>query len=147
MSVTGASTVLGVAYFVIKASRRFSRAYQYHWPQVAKQRHHLWKVKQRYQINRYCKLLNKQKHIVGCWKCNSDKILLTQCKYKSLIWIYRWTRWATGLQPTQFRWVGSLPWNLARVGSSGLWTTQTTNLAMVRFRHGPGPEVTVRNCC
>ena len=48
-------------------------------------------MKHRYQINRSCKLLNKHKHIIGCWKRDSDKILLTHCKYTSLIWIYRWT--------------------------------------------------------
>jgi hypothetical protein len=93
-------------------------------------------VKHRYQINRYCKLLNKQKLINGCWKLHFDKILLTYCKYKSLIWIYRWTRCATRWQPAQFRRVGSLRWNRTWVGSSGLLTTQTANLATVRF--GPG---------
>jgi len=102
-------------------------------------------VKHWYQINRYCKLLNKQKLINGCWKLDFDKILLTHCKYKSLIWIYRWTRCATRWQPTQFREIGSLPWNRTRVGSSGLLTTWTANLSTVRFGPRPGPEVTVRN--
>jgi hypothetical protein len=85
----------------------------------------------------------KQKHIVGCWKRDFDKILLTHCKFSSLIWIYRWTRWHS----VQFRWVRSLPWNRTRVASSSLWTTSTTNLAMVQFGPGPQPDVTVRNRC
>ena len=97
-------------------------------------------MKHRYQINRYCKLLNKQKHIVGCWKGDSDRILLTHCKYKSIIWIYRWTRWATRLLPARFRWVGSLPWNRTRVGSLDVLTTQTANLATVRFGLDPDPD-------
>ena len=70
---------------------------------LASQKYHISKVKYRYQITRLCKLLNKQKHIVGCWKCDFDKILLTHCKFKNLIWIYRWTSWATRWQPTQTR--------------------------------------------
>jgi hypothetical protein len=101
----------------------------------------------RYQINRYCKLLNEQKHIICCWKRDSDNVLLTHFKYKSLIWICWWTRWATHWQPTQFRWVGRLPWNRIRVGSSGVLTIRTGNVATVRFGTGPRPEVTVRNSC
>jgi len=112
---------------------------------LASLKYHISKVKHRYQINRHCKLLNKQKHVVGCCKCDSDKILLTHCNFKSLIWIYRWTRWATLWQRAQSRRVGSLPWNGTRVGSSGLMTTRTANLATVRFEPGSGPEVTVRN--
>ena len=114
---------------------------------LSRQKYHILKVKHRYQINRYCKLLNKQKLINGCWKLDFDKILLTHCKYKSLIWINRWICCATRWQPTQFRQVGSLSWNRTRVSSSGLLMTRTANLATVRFVPGPGPEVTVRNRC
>jgi len=57
----------------------------------ATQKCHISKVKYRYQITRYCQLLNKQKHIVGCCKGDFVMILLTPCKFRSLIWIYRWT--------------------------------------------------------
>jgi hypothetical protein len=110
---------------------------------LARQTYHISNVKHKYQINPYCKLLNKQKHIVGCCKHDFDTILMTTCKFKSLIWINRWTRW----QPAQFWQVGSLPSNRTRVGSSGLLTTRTANLAEVRFGPGPGPQVTVRNRC
>jgi len=74
---------------------------------LARQKYHTSKVKHKYHINQYWKLLNKQKHIVGCSKCDFDKILMTTCKFKSFIWIYRWTRWATRWQPAQFWRVGS----------------------------------------
>jgi len=66
-----------------------------------------------------------QKHILGSWKRDFDKILFTYSKSKSLHWIYRWTRWATQWQPAQFKCVGSLPLNCTRVDSSGIWTTRT----------------------
>jgi len=105
------------------------------------------KVKYRFQINLYCKLQSIQKHIIGCWKRHFNIIQLTNSKNKSLIWIYRWTRWATRWQPAQFRRVGSLPLNRTRVDGSVLLTTGTANLATVRFGAGLGPEVTVRNHC
>jgi len=37
--------------------------------------------------------------------------------------------------------------NRTRIDSSGVLTTQTANLATVRFWPGPGPEVTVWNRC
>jgi hypothetical protein len=52
---------------------------------LARQKYHISKVKHKYQINQYCMLLNKQKHIVGCCKCDFDKISMTTCKFKSLI--------------------------------------------------------------
>ena len=88
-----------------------------------------------------------QKHIIGCWKRHFNIIQLTNSKNKSLIWIYRWTRWATHWRPAQFRRVGSLHLNRTRVDGSGLLTTRTANLAVVRFGPRPGPEVTVRNRC
>jgi len=146
MSVNGASTVLGLAYFVIKSSWDL-RVHNCNIDRLARQKYHISKVKYRYQITRYCQLLNKPKHIVGCWKCDLDKILLTHCKFKSRIWIYRWTRWATRWQPAQIRLVGSVPWNRTPVGSSGSLTTQTANLATAQFGPGPRHEVTVRNHC
>jgi len=80
-----------------------------------------------------------QKHILGCWKHDFDKILLIYTKNKSLNWINGWTRW----KPTRFRRVGSLPSNCTRVDSSGSFTTQSAKVAMDRVGPGPGPEVTV----
>jgi hypothetical protein len=67
------------------------RVHRRNFDHHARQKYHISKVKHKYQIDRYCKLLNKQKHIVGCWKRDFDKILLTTCKFKRLIGIYRWT--------------------------------------------------------
>jgi len=100
-----------------------------------------------FQINRHCTLQSMQKCITGCWKHDFDKILLTNCKNKSRIWIYGWTRWATHWQPTQFRSARSIPSNRTQVDISGSVTTWTASLATDRFRPGPGPEVTVRNRC
>jgi len=38
-------------------------------------------------------------HILGCWKHDFDKILLTYWNNKWLNWIYGWTRWANRWQP------------------------------------------------
>ena len=112
-----------------------------------RQQYNISKVKHRFQINRYCKLECMQKHTIGCWNRDFDKILLTNSKNNSLIWIYGWTRWATCWQPAQFRRVGSSLMNCVGVDGSGLVITGTANLAMLRFGPGPGPEVKVRNRC
>ena len=88
-----------------------------------------------------------QKHILGCWKRDFDKILLTYCTTMWLIWIYGWTWWATCCQPAQFRGVWSSPLKRTRVDSSGSLPSQTANLVAVRFGPGPGPDVTVRIRC
>jgi len=102
------------------------------------QKYHISKVKHRYQINRYCKLLNKQKRILGSWERDFDKILLTHCKYRSLIWIYTWTRWATCWQPAQFSRVRILPSNRTRVDGSCLLTNRTRTQS-----DGPEPLLTL----
>jgi len=79
-----------------------------------------------------------QKPIIGCWKHDFDKILLTHCKNRNCIWIYRWTHWETRWQPPQFRRVGSWPSNRTRVGGLGLLTTWTANLKTVQFGPRPG---------
>jgi len=111
------------------------------------QKYNLSKVKHWFQISWYCMLQSMQKHILGCWKRDSDKILLTYSKNKSLNWIDGWTHWVTCWQPTQFRQVGSLPSNGTQVDSSGLLTTRTASLATVQVGLKPGPGVTVRNRC
>jgi len=110
-------------------------------------KYNLSKVKHQFQINWYCKLQSMQKHIVGCWKCDFHKILLTYSKNKSLNWISGWTRWETHWEPAQFRRVTSLPSKRIWVDSSGLLPTRTANLATVQVAPGPGPKVTVRNHC
>jgi hypothetical protein len=127
-------------------SRLSSHSERNYWPPwLAKIQ--ISQVKYRFEINLYCKLQSIQTHVIGCWKCYCGKILSTNSKNKSLVSIYRWTRWAIGWQSAQFRQVGILPLNCTQVDCSGLLTTQTANLATVRFGPGPGPEVTVRNHC
>jgi len=111
------------------------------------QKYNLSKVKHQFQINWYCKLQSMHKSILGCWKCDFDKILLTYSKNKSFIWIYGWTRWVTCWQPAQFRQVRSLPLNHTQVDHWGWLTTWTANLATVQFGPGTGPKVTVQNRC
>jgi len=111
------------------------------------QKYNILKVKHRYHINRYCKLHNMQKRIIGRWKRDFDKVQLTNCKYKSLIGIYSWTHWATRWKHAQFRRVGSSPSNRTWVDSSSFLMTRPSNLATVQFVPGPGPKLTVWNRC
>jgi len=112
-----------------------------------RRRYNLFKDKHRFKINRYRKLQNMHKHIIGCWKCDFDKILLTNCKYRSRIWIYRWTHWSTLWQPAHSRRVQTIPSNSTWVDSLGLWMSRSAMLATVRFGHFPRPKVMVRNHC
>jgi len=80
------------------------------WPKYI-----ILKVKHGFQMNRYCSLQNFQKPIIGCWKRDLDKILSRNCKKKSLIPIYRWTRWATSWQPAQFERVGVYHPNVSKL--------------------------------
>jgi len=86
-----------------------------------------------------------QKHIIGGWICDFDKILWTDCNNKNLIWIYRWTRRETWSQPAQPRWVGGFLSNCTRVDNSVVLTTRTANMGTVWFGPGTGPEAMVRN--
>jgi len=79
-----------------------------------------------------------QKDIFGCWKRDFDKILFTYSKNKILNWISGWTRWATRLQPAQFRWVGRLPSNRTQVDSLGVW--QPGPPVCQRFGLDPDPD-------
>jgi len=88
-----------------------------------------------------------QQHILGCWKRDFDKLLLTYSINMSLNWVYGWTRWATRWQPAKSRQVGTLPSNRIGVDSSCVFTTRTANVAKVQFWPGPGPEVMVQNRC
>jgi len=100
-----------------------------------------------FQNNQYCNVQNMQKVIVGCWKCDSDKILVLYTKNKSIIWIDRWTHWTTRWQPAQFRRVMRCPWNHTWIDGSPVLTSRTANLEMGHFRPVPGPKGPVLNCC
>jgi hypothetical protein len=83
MSVNGVSTVLGLTYLVITILHSSSCTKQNNWlPWYAKI--HIRKENYRFQITRYCKLENMPQHIIGCWKRDFDKLLLTNCKNKYL---------------------------------------------------------------
>jgi len=41
--------------------------------------------------------------IIRCWISGFGKMQLSGSKNKSIIWIYKWTRWTTCWQPAQFR--------------------------------------------
>jgi hypothetical protein len=111
------------------------------------QEYNIWTVKHRFQLHWYYKLQSVQKCIIGCWKRDSDKILITNNKHKSHTRNYRWTGRATHWQHTQFRPVWSLPSNSTQVDGSGSLTTTYTQCGNVRFGSRSGPEVTVRNGC
>jgi len=91
------------------------------------------KLKHQFQINLYQKLQSIQKHIIGCWKRYFDMILLTNSKNKSLIWIYRWTRWLV-LATVPDRHFGSRSGskpNLCQIGGPGRQLTQTAHLGTI----------------
>jgi len=111
------------------------------------QKYNTSNVKHRFPIDRDCNLQNIHIRIIRCWKRNFDKTLLTNCMHKCLVWIYRWSCWVTCWQPAQFKWVGSLPSNHTWVAVSRSLATRAADLAMVWFRPGPRPEVTVWIWC
>ena len=100
-----------------------------------------------FQNNQYCNVQNMQKVIVGCWKCDFDKILLLYSENNSIIWIYEWTCWTTRWPPTQFRWVARCQSNCNWIDSSGALTSRTANLETAWIRPVHGPKAPVRNCC
>jgi len=112
-----------------------------------RQKYNASKVNHRFENNWHCKPQSRQQHIIGWWKCDFDKLVLANSKNMSHIWIYGWIRWATRWQPSHIWQVGSSTSNRTRVDVSGVLTTPTANLVMVRFGPGPGPgpEVTVQN--
>jgi len=77
-----------------------------------------------------------EKQIIGCWICDFDKILLTNCNNRNLIWIYKWTH----SQLAQSRRVRRFPLNPTQVDSLGVLTTRTPNLATGPIGPGPGPN-------
>ena len=111
------------------------------------QKYSISKEKHGYENNWYRKMQTMHNEIIRCWIHHFDGILLTHCKNKSLIWIYRWTWWATRWRPTRF--VVGRRWTSSHTGvdCSGVLTTWTAHLAMVRFGTGPRAEVTVWNHC
>jgi len=49
------------------------------------QKYNLSNVKHRFQIHWYCKLQSIQNHILGCWKLDFNKTLLTYSKTRAII--------------------------------------------------------------
>jgi hypothetical protein len=103
---------------------------------------------------------NMNYNIVDLATCKTCKMWLRDVKWSilteyynriakaSILYsMYRWTRCTTHWKPAQFRRIGRCRWNCTRMDSSGLLTTRVANLAPVRFRPVPGPEVTVQTRC
>lgn len=88
-----------------------------------------------------------QKEIIAGWMDDFDKILSSNCKNKSNIWIYRWTRCATTCQPAQCVWVGRFELNRTRIDGSDAFATRTTDFGTVWFWPWPSPNTTVWNHC
>lgn len=93
-----------------------------------------------------------QEEVIGCWIFNFGKILISNCKSNSMIWIYRRTRQATCWQLCRFRWIGRFASNYTRIDRLGVLTPRTAKLTTVRDRTAPGPDAKVRNhslhyCC
>ena len=64
-----------------------------------------------------------QKQITGWWTRDFGKIVLSNSRNKCIIWIYRWTRWTTPWQLTQFRQVERLQSNCTRINTTCVLTT------------------------
>jgi len=110
-------------------------------------KYNIEKEKYGFQNNLYRKLQNMQQQLIGYQIPSFDNILFSNCKTNSIIWIFRWTHWASCRQSTQFRQVGRLPLNCTSINCSGGLIIQTTNLATVEFQPAPGPKANVWNRC
>jgi hypothetical protein len=108
---------------------------------------HVLKEKHKFKYYQYSNLQNIQNMIAGCRIIAFDLALLSNTKQKRVIYIHKWTRWATRWWPTHFRRGGRLLSTDTRIDSSGVLTTLATNLAADRFQPEPRPEKTVRNRC
>jgi hypothetical protein len=95
---------------------------------VYRQKYRIYKERNRFQNNQYCKLQNIQNVITGCWICDFDKMLLSNSKNKRTIWIYRWTNWTTHWQPAQFRWVGRFPSTVRKFMTLVYWWPEPLDL-------------------
>jgi hypothetical protein len=62
------------------------------------------------------------KEIIGGWMHDFDLILSSNCKNKSIIWIYRWTCWMICWRPSQLRPIGRYALNRTHIHSSGVMT-------------------------
>jgi len=62
-----------------------------------------------------------QKVIIRCWISSFGKIQLSGSENKSIIWIYKWTRWTTRWQPTQFSWVLDFHWTVPKLTVRVYW--------------------------
>jgi hypothetical protein len=70
-----------------------SRLYADQWAQIRtidylySQKYNIYQEKHGFQINQYCNLHSMQTCIIGYSKRNLNKILITSCNSKSIIWI------------------------------------------------------------
>jgi len=71
--------------------------------QLDRQKCNISKEKHWFENHRYRNVPNMQKQSIGFWIHDFDKPLLSICKIKSLIWIYRWTHWANPLRTRPIR--------------------------------------------
>jgi len=123
----------------------YSRHCMDHWAQngnndrLYRQKYKIHIEKHRFQNNRYHMLQSMQRDNTGCRISNFDNILFSDCKNKSIIWIYRWTHWATCWQPAQLRQVVRFPSNFTWIDSLGMLKARNSKWGYVRFRPGPIP--------
>jgi hypothetical protein len=99
--------------------------------------------KHQFQKNHDCKLQNKQNEIIGSWIPNLNKILLSNFKNQSILWIHKWTHWVTCGQSTEFDVVGRFPSNCTQIGCYVVLNTWSAIFATVQIWPRPWPEATV----
>jgi len=100
-----------------------------------------------FQNNWYRTLQIIYKVITGCWISIFDNLLFPNSNYQSIIWIHKWTCWATCWPSGQFTPVWTIPTNCTRIDGPDILTTQTANSAMVQLHLSVGSEATVWNSC
>jgi len=110
-----------------------------------RQKYKICQISHGFQHNWYPKLSNMHTILTGGWVCDFGKVLLSNCKRISIIWIYSSTHRTTHWQPAQFRQVGRLSSNHTQIASLGIWMTRTANFAPDWFQSCPGPDGTVSN--
>jgi hypothetical protein len=110
--------------------------------------------------NAMCRRQNTYSKIINVSDCKTSKKRSLTVKYRILIMfnyptaktrtLYKSTDGPAGQHadntPNPDGFGGFTP-NCTWIGSSGVLTTRTANLATIGFWPGPGPEVTVRNRC
>jgi len=115
--------------------------------QLSTPKYNTQKEKHSFQNNQCRNRQSDQKGISECQFSDFDQIQSSNSKSKSIIWIYRRTRWTTHWQPAKFRQVGRCPTNRNLFDTLDVFMTRSAYLATVQYWPRLAPEAAVRNRC